>query len=158
MEEVLPPQTESGAGFEPVRVRQFTVFLENQVGRLQTLVRAFEEAGGAILGLTIHNSADSALVRLICSDPELGQEVLHREGFSFNQQDLLVVQLPAKSQPLSSVCSALLAGEINIYYVYPLLTGPTKPALALYVDDLTLAAQILMKKGFTIVGESDLHT
>ena len=44
MEEVLPPQTQEGAGFEPTRVRQFTVFMENRVGRLQQLVRSYEEA------------------------------------------------------------------------------------------------------------------
>ena len=74
MEEVLPPQTESGAGFEPTRVRQITVFLDNRVGRLQTLVRAYEEAGGRIMSLSIQNSADTALVRLICSEADLARD------------------------------------------------------------------------------------
>ena len=63
MEEVLPPQTQEGAGFEPTRVRQFTVFMENRVGRLQTLVRSYEESTGRIIALSIQNSADTALVR-----------------------------------------------------------------------------------------------
>ena len=62
MEEVLPPQTESGSGFEPVTVRQFTVFLENRVGRLALLVRALEEST-QIVGLAIEESADSCLRR-----------------------------------------------------------------------------------------------
>src|SRR5687768_5063801 len=70
MEEVLPPQTMDGAGFEPTRVRQYTVFLENKVGRLQTLVRALEQTSSKIVAMSIHESADSALVRLICSDPD----------------------------------------------------------------------------------------
>ena len=52
MEEVLPPQTMEGAGFEPARVRQFTVFLENKVGRLQNLVRALEAGHGKIVALS----------------------------------------------------------------------------------------------------------
>ena len=60
MEEVLPPQTESGAGFESTRVRQFTIFLENRVGRLQTLVRALEESEARIVAMSIEESADSA--------------------------------------------------------------------------------------------------
>lgn len=157
MEEVLPPQTEDAAGFEPTRVRQITVFMENRVGRLQTLVRAYEEAGGRIMALSIHNSADTALVRIICSDPDLARDVLKHEGFSCAEQDLLIVQLPRKNYPLTAVCAALLAGEINIHYAYPMLSRPGGPAIALYVDDLTLASQILIRKGYTILGESDLR-
>ena len=158
MEEVLPPQTQEGAGFESTRVRQFTVFMENRVGRLQTLVRSYEESTGKIMALSIQNSADTALVRLICSDPDTAKEVLNKDGFSFTEQDLLVVQVPKRSQhPLMLICQALLAAEINIHYAYPLLISPGGPALAMYVDDPTLAAQLFIKKGFTLIGESDLN-
>lgn len=158
MEEVLPPDTQNGAGFEPTRVRQFTVFLDNKVGRLQTLVRAYEEADGRLMSLSIQNQSDTALVRIICSDPDLGRDVLAKAGFAFAEQDLLIVQLPPRAkQPIASICSALVAAEINIHYAYPLLISPKGPALALYVDDLTLSAQLLIRKGFTIIGESDLR-
>src|SRR5687767_3502034 len=156
MEEVLPPGTESGAGFEPTRVRQFTVFLENRVGRLQTLVRAYEEKAGRIVSLSIQNSADTALVRLICSDPDLAVAVLEEEGFSFTEQELLVVELPSSKTPLISICTALLSAEINIHYAYPLMVSPVGPALVLYVDDPTLAAQLLIRKGYTLISEGDL--
>jgi hypothetical protein len=58
---------------------------------------------------------------------------------------------------LLAVCSALLAAEINIHYAYPLLRRPSGPSLALFVDDPTLAARLLIKKGFTLIGESDLR-
>src|SRR2546421_3489212 len=159
MEEVVPPQTASGAGFESTRVRQFTVFLENRVGRLQALVRAFEEEGGGkIVALSIEESADSALVRLICSNPDLGRDLLRRHGFSFGESDLLAVELPKHiKQPLIAICSALLSAEINIHYAYPLLLRPHGPTLALYVDEPTLAAQIMIRKGFKLIGESDLR-
>ena len=158
MEEILPPQTESGAGFEPPRVPQLTIFLDNRVGRLQTLVRTYEDAEGRIMALAIDSSPDVALVRMICSDAELARKVLAHEGFAFAEQELLIVQLPRKSKhPLVSICSALLTAEINIHYVYPLLIGPGGPALAIYIDDLVLASQILIRKGFILVGESDLR-
>jgi hypothetical protein len=159
MEEVLPPVTQRGSGFEPTRVRQFTVFLENRVGRLTLLVRALEKYVGKIVALAIEESADSALVRLICSDPDAGRHTLHQEGFSFSEVDVLAVALPTNSQsPLESICSALLAAEINIHYAYPLLISPRGPALAIYCDDATLASQLLIRKGFTLIGESDLKT
>jgi hypothetical protein len=157
MEDVLGPQTLNGAGFESPKVRQFTVFLENRVGRLQTLVRALETGSGKIVALSIEESADCALVRLICSDPDESREVLRAANFSFGESELLAVELPRKSkQPLIEICSALLAAEINIHYSYPLLLHPRGPSLVLYVEDPTLAAFLLIKKGFRLIGESDL--
>src|SRR4051794_5372958 len=117
MEEVLPPQTDVGAGFEPPQVCQFTIFLENRVGRLGTLVATLEETGCKICALSIEESADSALVRLICADPDIARAALKQAGFSFGLSFVLAVDLPRRSrQPLYSICSALLAAEINIHY------------------------------------------
>jgi hypothetical protein len=159
MEDVLPPQTQEGAGFELTRVRQFTIFLDNRVGRLGQLVRALEEEESKIFALSIEESADSALVRLICSSPDHSRQVLQMAGFAFGESELLAVELPRRTgQPLLTICSALLSAEINIHYAYPLLLRPHgQPALALYVEDPTLAAQILIRKGFTLIGESDLQ-
>ena len=158
MEEVLPPQTMDGAGFESTRVRQYTVFLENKVGRLQTLVRALEQGSGRICAMSIHEAADSALVRIICSDPEEAHEILKHGGFAFTENDLLAVELSRRTKhPMIEICAALLTAEINIHYAYPLLVRPRGPSLALYVDDPTLAARLLIKKGFTLIGESDLR-
>src|SRR6185503_1628455 len=153
MEEVLPPQTQEGAGFEPTRVRQYTIFLENKVGKLQTLVRALEQGSGKIVAMSIQENADTALVRLICSDPEESEEILRYGGFAFSESEVLVVELPKRTkQPMIDICSALLAAEINIHYAYPLLLRPRGPSLALYVDDPTLAGRLLIRKGFTLIG------
>jgi hypothetical protein len=158
MEESVLPQTQEGAGFEPAVVRQFTVFLENRVGRLQTLVRAMETNKARIVAFSIEESADSALVRLICSDSDIGRRVLGEGGFGFAESELLAVELPKRTgEPLVSICSALLSAEINIHYSYPLMLCPQGPAIAMYVDDPTLAAQLLIRKGFVLLGESDLR-
>jgi hypothetical protein len=84
--------------------------------------------------------------------------VLREAGFSFGESELLAVELPRRThQPLLAICSALLTAEINIHYAYPLLLRPhAQPAIALYVEDPTLAAQILIRKGFTLIAENDL--
>ena len=155
MEEAVHPGTESGSGFEPVTVRQFTVFLENRVGRLTLLVRALEE-GTRIVGISIEESADSALARVICSSADAG-EILSSHGFSFGEVQVLIVSLPRRREPLMSICSVLLSVEINIHNAYPLLFCPgDAPALVIYCDDSILASQLLMRKGFRLIGESDL--
>jgi hypothetical protein len=156
MEEILPPITDNSTGFELTRVRQFTVLLENRVGRLQTLVTTLEQTDGRIVAISIEESADASLVRVIFSQPDTARDVLRDAGFAFAESELLAVELPKSHSPLMHVCSAILAAEINIHYIYPLLHRPSGPALAIYLDDPTLAAQILIRKGFTLLSENDL--
>jgi hypothetical protein len=158
MEEVLPPQTHSGAGFELTRLRQFTVFLENHVGRLRMLLAAIEDTESGMVAFTIEESAESALVRFVCREPDVVRESLAKSGFCFGESEVLAVELPRKVRdPFGSICSALLAAEISIHYAYPFLVRPRGPTIVLYVEDPTLAAQLLIKKGFRLIGESDLR-
>ena len=157
MEQVVPPQTASGGGFELTRVRQFTVFLENRVGRLMALLRALEEDGQHLHALAIQESADAALVRLIVSEPNRAKPDLKRRGFSLSTTEVLCVELPMQdSMPLQAVCQAILAAELNLHYTYPMLKGLGGPAVVLYVDDSTLACRLLFRKGFRILSEADL--
>jgi hypothetical protein len=157
MHDLLPPDTGTSSGFERTSLRQFNIFLENRVGRLSLLLHALEEGGQNVNAINIEESADAALVRLICSDATIGRRCLLDAGFSFSESDVLSVVLPPKqSFPLIAICRALLAAEINVHYAYPMLRSPRGPAIILYVDDRTLAAQILIRKGFQLVGESDL--
>jgi hypothetical protein len=156
MEEVLPPATQRGAGFERTQIPQFTVFVENRVGRLTTVLRILEESL-TVIGISIVEGADTALVRVICSRPDAAKRLLSEASLPFAESYVLAVELTGRhAQPLTAICSAILAGEINIHYVYPLLARPRGPAIAMYVDDPILAAQLLIKKGFTLIGESDL--
>ena len=149
--------TQHGAGFEKASVRQFTVFLENRVGKMAFLLRRFEEAGLRINAFSVEESTDISLLRLIASDPDLARDCLREHGFSFSETDILAVEVPRTDLPLINVAQALLSAEINIHYAYPLLRAHAEPAIALYVDDLTLAQRILMRKGFRILGETDLR-
>jgi hypothetical protein len=159
MEEVLPPQTHSGAGFELTRLRQFTVFLENHVGRLRTLLSTIEDPETGMVAFTIEESAESALVRFVCREPDVVRESLTKAGFCFAESEVLAVELPRKVQePFGSICSALLGAEISVHYAYPFLVRPRGPAIVLYVEDPTLAAQLLIKKGYRLLGESDLRS
>ena len=156
-ETVIPLQTAHGGGFEQKRVCQFVVFLENRVGRLRKLVQIFEDSTAKIVALSVEESSEAALVRLICSDSKVAKSVLEDNGFAFGQTDLIAVELPQNTtSPLLAICNALLQAEINIHSAYPLLVAPKNPTIALYLDEPTFAAEILVRKGFILIGESDL--
>src|SRR5881227_622440 len=121
---------ESETGFATARgrdwpsVRQFNVFLENRLGALLDVVRRFETTDIHIVSLTVVDSADCAIIRLVLSDPERALEIFRQAKLPVTESDLLVVQLPESTQPLLAICKALLAAELNIHYAYPLLLGP----------------------------------
>lgn len=156
----------TGVGFETARgrdwpsVRQFNVFLANRIGALLDLVRKFEKTDVRVVSLTVIETADCAIIRLVPSDYERGYEILTQAKLPFTESDLLVVKLPDNDQPLLSITKALLSGEIDIHYCYPLLTGVGplgNTALALHVDDFEAAAATLQGLGFTLFTESDLR-
>lgn len=138
-------------------IRQFTIFLENTVGQLMGVVRRFENSGVRIVALSIADSADCAFVRLLLSHPEQGREILERGGMAFIESDLIGIELPDEPQPLIRVCTALLQAEINIIQAYPLLLRPHgRPAVALMVDNIEMATETLVEKGFRTIQEADL--
>ena len=146
-------------GREWPSVRQFNVFLANRMGALLDLVRRFEMSRVAIVSLTVIETADCAIIRIVSSDYERGYELLKQAKLPFTESDLLVVKLPDNDQPLLSITKALLSGEINLHYAYPMLigVGPMgNTALAIHVDDLENALNTLQGQNFTLFGENDL--
>jgi hypothetical protein len=138
-------------------LRQFGVFLENRVGVLNDLMRHLERADMRIVALSIVDSVDCAIVRLMVDHYERGRELFELSGFRFFEADVIGVELPDDSQPFVRVCSALLQAEVNIHYSYPLLfRRHGRGAIALYVDDVDLGLKALADRGLTVVTERDL--
>ena len=139
-------------------IRQFTVFLENRVGQLLEVVRRFEGTKVRIVALSIVDSSECAFVRFLLSHPEEGREILERAGLAIIESDLIGVEVPDESQPMLQICTALLQAEVNIIQAYPLLVRPRgRAAVALMVDNLDMAQEILAAKGFTMITEADLQ-
>jgi hypothetical protein len=138
-------------------VTQFSVFLENRVGQLLEVLRAFHGSKVKIVGLTISDSADCSILRLVMSHPEQGREILSLHKLAFAENELIVVELPAGPASLVDVCTSLLQGEINIYYAYALIVHPHgRPAVALHIDNIEQGSAILHDRGFEILSEADL--
>jgi hypothetical protein len=149
--------------FETMRARdwptvtQFSVFLENRVGQLLEVTRAFSGTKVRIVGLSISDSADCCIIRVILSHPEQGREILELHKLPFAESELLLAELPTGPQSLVELCTALLQAEINLHYAYPLIVHPHgRAAVALHVDNTEQASVTLRDKGFDILCEADL--
>ncbi len=151
----MPVPTEQG--YSPPYVRQFAVFLDNKVGKLLELLKLFEDdAAVHVAALSVIDSSDHAVVRMIFSNADAARHLLRKHDYTFSELDLIVVQI-GTGQSLTKMCLFLLGAELNIRFVYPvLMRGGGEPCVALAVDDCHLGGQILMRKRFTLLGEDDL--
>jgi hypothetical protein len=138
-------------------IRQFTVFLENRVGKLLEVIRRFENSRVKIVAISISDAAECAFARFLFSHPEQGREILERAGLAIVESDLIGLELPDTPQPLLEICTALLQAEVNIIQAYPLLVQPRgRSAVALMVDNIEMGQETLAVKGFTMITENDL--
>lgn len=138
-------------------VRQFSVMLENRVGALLGLVRLLNSENVAVLGLSVQDSYDTTVVRLIVSDPDTVETLFIEKGISFATCEILVVELKEGPTALGACLAALLRGETNICFSYPLLIQPNgKSLLALRVDDNDFGRDILHSNGIKVLFQEDL--
>ncbi len=138
-------------------VRQQSVFIENRVGQLMRLTRLFDQADIRILAVSVVYSVDCAICRMILDEPDLAYDVLSNSRFQVSEAELIVVSLPHGKRALLHTWAALLGGEINIHYTYPLLIQPRgSSAIAILPDNIEQAVQVLREKGFDVLDQQDL--
>jgi hypothetical protein len=144
------PQIQRGR--EERCIRQFSVFLPNRVGQLSELLGAFTSTGVEVMGVCVTDSTDWAVVRLIFDDPDKGREVLVLHKLAFTECDALALVL-SDGDTLRKACGALLLAELGVQFAYPLLIqSEGRPVMVLHVDDEVMAAQVLIRHGFSIIG------
>lgn len=143
-------------GYAAASVTQFSIFLENRVGKLSELVKGFDDHLCRIFALSVHDASDHAVVRMITNNAEEARATLREQRLPFTESQVLLISLDT-GHTLTQVCHYLLSAELNIRFTYPVLGWPDRPTvLALAIDDPTLAQQILIRKGFRLLAEADL--
>jgi hypothetical protein len=117
---------------------QFSVFLPNRVGQLNELLRAMAENQLELLGISVFDSTDWAVARIVFSEPDKAREILARCKLAFTE------------------CQVLLAAELNVHFAYPLLANHEgQPVMVVNVDDHELAIQALTQHKFKLLGHED---
>ena len=143
-------------GYEPPKNTQFSVFLDNRVGKLGDLVTVFDGQPLVLAGFCVIDSADHAVVRLLTSNATLAEQLLQRRRLPFSQDDVLVVELTQR-RSLPGLCQALLQAEVNIHFAYPLMVQPRgAPAVVLHTDDMFFVGQMLRRKLYVLLAQNDL--
>jgi hypothetical protein len=153
-----PPTKRSETTQKPPsgQVLQFSIFLRNRVGAFLDVVKMLAEHHVHVLATSIESSSDTAIVRIVVSDPESVEGIFHLHAVPHAVSPLVVVELKEADQ-LSEILSALLAAEVNIFGSYALLTRPNGLAtLALHVEDPDCGISVLKAAGFSLLDQGDL--
>lgn len=154
--EIEPLGTVQGHGIPTVR--QQSIFVENRVGQLMRLTQILGTVDTRILAVSVVHSVDCAICRMILDDPDKAYEALRDARFTVSEVELLVVSLPHGKRALLHTWAALLGGEVNIHYTYPLLVHPRgAAALAVFPDNIDLAVTVLREHNFELLDQEDLR-
>ncbi|HVM47390.1 MAG TPA: hypothetical protein VMU04_05150 [Candidatus Acidoferrum sp.] len=134
---------------------QFSVFTPNRLGRLHDLIGVLSENDIHVLALTVLDSTDSAIIRLVVDDPDRARELLVRHDFPFNESRLVVAEVIPSELP--RLMAALLQAELNINYLYSFIPHPQgNSMLALNMEDNDLAEQVLRRHQFRTLKQADI--
>lgn len=137
-------------------VKQFSVFAENRVGRLFDLTALFKENDVHIMALTVLDTTDSAIMRVIVDDPDRAKELMINNDFPYTECDVLAVEISDESD-LKPVLAALLEAEINLHYIYSFIKRPEgRSAVVINTEDTDVATQTLNHNGFRVLTQRDI--
>jgi hypothetical protein len=139
------------------QIQQLSVFLANRVGSLMSLVKLLRDHHIEVLGLSVQDSTELTLVRLVVTDPEGAQALFIEKGIAHTTVDVVVVELDEGGRDLNHCLSVLLAAEVNIHFLYALLARPGRNAvMVVQCDDGEVCATSLHESGFHVLAQEDL--
>jgi hypothetical protein len=149
------PETTSKLG-GPL-VKQFSVFLPNKVGAMLEVVKLLNSHHSHVVAISVSESTDSAIARIIVSDPEGVEQLFRENNVAFGKCEVVVVELREVATQLAKLLASLFMAEVNVHFTYPLLTRPRGlAALALHVDDNECASSVLTGAGVKILSQGEI--
>lgn len=131
---------------------------ENRVGSLSGIVGLLHDRMVEVLGLSLADSSDVAVARLVVSDPDLAMQVFLEKGIPHVMGGVVVVELTRGASDLGRCLKTLNQAETNIHFSYPLLvrSEARNPLLVLHLEDSDFAEKLLEQQGFPLVCQEDL--
>ena len=137
-------------------VRQFSVFTENRLGRLYDLTSLLSTQHVHVMAISVLDTTESAVVRLIVDDPDRTRGLLADSNFAYVEGVILAVELPGEAS-LRQMLAALLEAEINVHYLYAFSKRPEgRAAFVVHIEDAETGAQALSQRGFKVLTQRDI--
>ena len=129
-------------------VKQLSVFIENRRGRLGEVLKVLKDNDVNILSMSLADTTEYGLLRLIVNKPEHGRDVLLSAGFSSMITEILIVKVPHVAGALQSILTIIAENDIDIEYMYGLSVEANDASIVVKTNELERAQEVL--KGYKI--------
>ena len=142
-----------------MRVEQISIFLENKSGRLAKVTEVLSKAQINIRALSLADTSDFGVLRLIVDDTEKAKITLKDNGFTVGKTNVVAVEVPDKPGGLHNILILLHNSDINVEYMYAFVQQSGNNAVMIFrFDNTDQAITLLEKNGVAIINKSKIYT
>lgn len=142
-----------------MRVKQISLFLENKSGRLQEVMETLSNNQINIRALSIADTTDFGILRLIVTEPKVAYDILKKQGFTVSATDVIAVKVDDEPGGLARALKALEDSGINIEYVYAFVEKSADKALVVFrVEEIERAIELLNTNGINTLSGEEVYS
>lgn len=138
-------------------IKQLSVFLENREGRLDEVLGTLANNGVNIVALSLADTADYGMLRMVVSDPEQGKKVLKEAGITAMLTDVVALRVPHATGSLCKAMNLIVQNNVNVEYMYAFANGEDASAV-LKTDEPEKAVKLLIDGGFSVWEAEEAYT
>ena len=139
-------------------VKQLSVFIENRTGRLEEVLHVLKQSDVNIVSMSLADTSDFGLLRLLVNKPEEGKKALKENGFSAMLTDVLAIRLNHRVGQLQELLEVICKFNMNIEYMYALSTGTDDASIVIKTSDLEKAAELLKETDVELVNPNEFQS
>jgi hypothetical protein len=141
-----------------MHVEQISIFIENKFGRLAEVTRILGDAQVNIRTLSLADTSDFGILRLIVNDTEKAKAALKERGFTVSKTEVVAVEIPDRPGGLADLLQVLDEGGINVEYMYAFVERNVENAVMIFrFDETAKAITTLTSKGFNVLPGERLY-
>ena len=135
-----------------MKVEQISIFLENKSGRLAEVTRILGESGVNIRALSLADTTDFGILRIIVNDNEKANDVLKKHNFTVGKTEVIAVEVPDNPGGLAGILDILKSENLNVEYMYAFVERSGEYAVIIFrFDEIDRAIKVLGEKGVTVL-------
>ena len=136
--------------------KQLSVFIENRQGRLGEVLSVLKENNVNILSLSLADTTEYGLLRLIVNNPEIGKQKLSKDGFSTMLTNVLVLSITHQAGSLQGLLEILADNDVNVEYMYGLSIDGEEASVVLKTSDIDKAELIFKQHNVKTLSTEDI--
>uniref|UniRef100_UPI00405733D9 amino acid-binding protein n=1 Tax=Acetatifactor sp. TaxID=1872090 RepID=UPI00405733D9 len=138
-------------------IKQLSIFVENREGRLQEVLDVLKKDNVNIVSMSLADTSEYGLLRLLVDKPNVGKDALQEAGFSAMLTDVMAIRLSHRVGQLQELLEVICKSNINIEYMYALSTGTDDASVVIKTSDLDKAAELLKGTDVELMAASELQ-